>query len=171
MKRLLILGILLSSICLSYGQNIKKDKKIYSMDDFVDIRISDGNTLLGIQSITLRVEGLTYWIFTLPENKERKTKFIPFQDLDMEEFYKILKYVNEKKLYMIRKPEASKDAISRSNGFTTIAFSAYDGTLRYDELRCHICNKKIGALIQLMNELIPEEDRKEFSIKLRSKKK
>ena len=171
MKRFLILGILLFSICISYGQNTKRAKKIYSMNDFVDIRISNGNTLLGTQSLTLRVEGLTYWIFTLPENKERKTKFIPFQDLDMEKFYKILKYVNEQKLYMIRKAEVSNDTVFQSNDLTTIAFMPYDGTLRYNELQCHICNKKIGTLIQLMNELIPEEDRKEFSIKLRSKKK
>ena len=169
MKRLLILGILLFSICIAYGQSTEKSKITYTIDNFVTIRINTGYTVFGTESIVLQREGLIYWrnpflADHLPEEERKaKAKFIPFEDLDMEKVYKIIKYVHEQKLYEIDYDLSIPEYWHPTSRPTVLTFIVHEKSL-YNGFNYYYCDQKIDAFIQMMNELIPEEDREKYGI-------
>ena len=171
MKKRIPLFIILSFFLVSYSQNEKKDIKNFSMDDFITIKIRSGYTILGTSSITLQREGLIYWMnpflanFQEEENKE-EAKFIPFQKLDKDKVLNIMKYVYEQKLYEIKKLEVLEGSVIPEGMPIVISFIVHK-KFQYTGFNYFICDERVEKLLQMMNELIPKEDRVKFEIKLR----
>jgi hypothetical protein len=168
MKRFLIIGILLSFTCLSFSQTdrkIKKDNR-YS---FNTIKIQEG-----FQSITFQREGLIYWknpflAEHLPEEERiEKAKFIPTTELNGDKLLKITQYLNKHQLHKINKIEIPEGTFP-STGFAIFISFIEENTRTYSYFIYQICDRRIDTFIQMMNELIPEEDREEFKIRLRCK--
>lgn len=164
MKKFLVLGIFVFFINIFYAQRIE-EKNIYSTVDFVTIKVQDGFTKFGTQSLSLQPEGFVYWNRFI-EGSEEKAKIIPLTDLDGDKLWSIMQYVYENSMYDIKELEVSENMVKPTTMPIVLSFIFHDQLL-YTKFNYEVCDEKIDTLIRMMNELIPEDDREEFEIKLK----
>jgi hypothetical protein len=137
--------------------------------EFIEIRIKHGYTLYGTNSLKLLREGLIYWQFPfwaldLPEEEQKEqAKFIPSKDLDSNKVAEIQKYVYDRRLYEIKKLNVPEYWVPSSDDRPPV-LSFVIGEKLYSMFFYEYPNEDINKLLNLMNELIPMEDRKKFNI-------
>lgn len=158
--------LLLSLVFILHGQDTIK----INMMDFIQIKIRIGYTIFGTRSISLQREGLIYWTMEAPISPkgkiEEEAKFIPYTELDKYKIFEIMNYVHEQKLYEIKKLEIPEECVRPEGNPDVIDFIILS-TNTYCGFSYWVCDERVDKLIKMMNELIPQEDRKKFEIRSR----
>ena len=164
--RKFLMTFILFFISSLYSQNSENDLEMNSSHYFFEIKIRSGYTSYGTQSISFMREGLVYWkCFSLKDSNE-EGKYIPFRELDIDRISKIMEYIRDQKLYDIKKLDIPEGTVIPTDNPFVISFVAVNGN-KYNSFSYSVCDENIDYLIQMINELIPKEDREEFGIKLR----
>lgn len=176
MKRFFII-IFFSFVYTCYGQNSESNKKDNILEGFIEIKIRSGYTSYGTISITLQREGLIYWQNPFLAGLPEEAMFIPFTELDSNKVIEIWKYVFDQKLHQIeRLPEENHFSYDSTKhlfvqtipphrvNHIALTFVIHEKN-KHSAYVYKYYDKRIDALILMMNELIPLQDRERFSIK------
>ena len=146
-----------------YCQDTVQSLKFHSMNDFISIKIKSGYTIFGDQSLSLQREGLILWFDSSLSGGEEEVKVIPFKQLDFKKISRIIDYINKHDLINYKEKKRPEDY---SRTLDLITFHVVDKN-QYVSFYYSICDEDIEILIKMLNDLIPKEDRKKYSIRRR----
>lgn len=146
-----------------YCQDTAQFSKFRSMTDFISIKINSGYTIFGTKSLSLQREGLILWVDSSFIGGGEEVKVIPYKQIDFKKIFKIIEYIYKHDLINYKEKKVQED-FSRTPYLIT--FYVVDKK-QYVSFYYSICDEEIDILIKMLNDLIPKEDRKKYSIRPR----